>query len=549
MRQPALIDTASFHALRSHFVEASGWHLRQLFAAEPQRFKRMSLSAAGLFLDYSKNRIDATTLQLLTNLAQERGVAQRRERMFAGEKINTTEHRSVLHTALRLPRSASLMVGGQDVVKEVHSVLERVKHFTDQVRSGSWLGYSGKPITDVVNIGIGGSDLGPKMACLALRPFVHPRLTMHFVSNVDGHDIDAALSTLNPETTLFIIASKTFVTAETMLNARTARAWFLGQGRTKTADLARHFAAVSTNAEAIKAFGIDPDNMFPFWDWVGGRYSVWSAIGLSVALAVGFEHFSAFLGGAHAMDRHFQEAPLAQNMPVLLALIGFWNRQFLGCGSVSIAPYHQDLSRFPAYLQQLEMESNGKHVTHDGEPVGVPTCPLIWGDCGTNGQHAYFQLLHQGTDLAPIDFIASLRPTHKLNGHHAALLANCFAQSEAFMGGKTEHEVRLDLHSQGLSASDIERLAPHKTFSGNRPSNTILMDQLTPAALGALTALYEHKTFVQGVLWNVNSFDQWGVELGKLLATNIEEELSGAAQPKRHDSSTNGLIALAKAAL
>ncbi len=549
MRQPSLTATASFQALQSHSTEANNWHLRPLFAADPQRFAHMTLSAAGLFLDYSKNRIDATTLQLLTDLAQERGVTERRDRMFAGEKVNTTEHRAVLHTALRLPRSATLVVDGQDVVKDVHAVLDRVKHFTDRVRSGSWLGFSGKPITDIVNIGIGGSDLGPKMACLALRQFAHPRLTMHFVSNVDGHDMDAALSTLNPETTLFIIASKTFVTTETMLNAQTARAWFLGQGQTQAADLARHFVAVSTNAEAIKAFGIDPDNMFPFWDWVGGRYSVWSAIGLSVALAIGFDHFSDFLGGAHAMDRHFQEAPLAQNMPVLLALIGFWNRQFLGCSSVSIAPYHQDLSRFPAYLQQLDMESNGKRVTHDGDPVGVPTCPLIWGECGTNGQHAYFQLLHQGADVTPIDFIASLRPTHKLNGHHTALLANCFAQSEAFMCGKTGPEVRHDLQSQGLSAVEIERLVPHKTFPGNRPSNTILMDQLTPATLGALVALYEHKTFVQGVLWDVNSFDQWGVELGKLLATKIQAELSGAAQPERHDSSTNGLIALAKAAL
>jgi glucose-6-phosphate isomerase len=366
------------------------------------------------------------------------------------------------------------------------------------------------------------------------------------VTNVDGHDMEATLARVDPETTLFIVASKTFVTAETMLNANTARAWFLLEAEEK--DLAKHFVAVSTNAAAIVEFGIDPANMFPFWDWVGGRYSVWSSIGLAVALAVGFEYFSDFLAGAHAMDQHFRTAPLEQNMPVVLAMVGFWNRQFLDCGSVSIAPYHQDLSRFAAYLQQLDMESNGKRVTKDGQPVGVPTGPVIWGDCGTNAQHAYFQLLHQGTDITPIDFIAALRATHDLPGHHDALLANCFAQSEAFMTGKTGDEVRADLQAQGLPADQIEALVPHKTFPGNRPSNTILMDQLTPSTLGALIALYEHKTFVQGVLWNVNSFDQWGVELGKVLAKKIQAELTGQAQPEAHDSSTNGLIALARAA-
>ncbi|MDB5918414.1 MAG: glucose-6-phosphate isomerase, partial [Massilia sp.] len=417
----------------------------------------------------------------------------------------------------------------------------------ERVRSGEWTGYTGLPITDVVNIGIGGSDLGPKMACLALRPYSHPSIAMHFVSNVDGHDMDAALERLDPETTLFIIASKTFTTAETMMNAQTARRWFLAHAPEDA--LAKHFVAVSTNVEAIKTFGIDPANMFPFWDWVGGRYSVWSAIGLPVALSVGFGYFSDFLAGAHAMDQHFRSAPVEENMPMLLALVGFWNRQFLGCTSVSIAPYHQDLNRFPAYLQQLEMESNGKRVTRTGQPVDTPTCPVIWGDCGTNGQHAYFQLLHQGTDLTPIDFIACLRPGHELGAHHAALLANCFAQSEAFMRGKNIDEVRADLQAQGLTALEVERLAPHKTFPGNRPSNTILMEYLTPYALGALVALYEHKTFVQGVLWDVNSFDQWGVELGKVLARNIEAELNGDAQPQMHDSSTNGLIAMAKAAV
>ena len=546
MRQPALTQTASFQALETHAIEAKDWQLRALFAADAERFPKLTVDAAGLFLDYSKNRLDGRTLELLANLARERGLEARRDAMFGGEKINLTENRAVLHTALRAPRTAQLTVDGQDVIADVHAVLDRVRAFSDTVRAGTWTGYTGKPITDVVNIGIGGSDLGPKMICLALRQYTHPRLTMHFVSNVDGHDIDAALAKVNPETTLFIIASKTFTTAETMMNAQTARAWFLQHA--KESELSRHFVAVSTNTEAIKAFGIDPANMFPFWDWVGGRYSVWSAIGLPVALAVGFGYFSDLLGGAHAMDLHFKETPLDKNMPVLLGLAGFWNRQFLGCPSVSIAPYHQDLNRFPAYLQQLEMESNGKRVTRDGQPVDVPTCPVVWGDCGTNGQHAYFQLLHQGTDVTPIDFIAALRPAHDFENHHAALLANCFAQSEAFMRGKTLDEVRADLQQQGLSQDEIERLAPHKTFPGNRPSNTILMEYLNPYTLGALIALYEHKTFVQGVLWDVNSFDQWGVELGKVLAKNIEAELTGEARPERHDSSTNGLIAMAKAA-
>ena len=547
MRQPSLTSTASFQALAAHAIDSTDWQMRDLFAADPLRFKNMSVEAAGLFLDYSKNRLDRRTLELLVELARERGVEERREAMFRGEKINLTEQRAVLHTALRAPLDCALVVDGQDVSADVHAVLARLRAFSDAVRSGAWLGYSGKPITDIVNIGIGGSDLGPKMVCLALRQYAHPRLNMRFVSNVDGHDIDAALSGIDPETTLFIVASKTFTTGETMQNAQTARRWFLARARPDA--LARHFVAVSTNTAAIEAFGIDPANMFPFWDWVGGRYSVWSAIGLPIALSVGFGYFSDFLAGAHAMDLHFTATPLEQNMPVLLALTGFWNRQFLACASVSIAPYHQDLNRFPAYLQQLDMESNGKRVTRTGQPVDTSTCPVIWGDCGTNGQHAYFQLLHQGTDVTPIDFIACLRPAHELEAHHAALLANCFAQSEAFMRGKNIDEVRADLQAQGMGPADIERLAPHKTFPGNRPSNTILMEYLTPYALGALVALYEHKTFVQGVLWDVNSFDQWGVELGKVLAKNIEAELTGDAQPQRHDSSTNGLIAMAKAAV
>jgi glucose-6-phosphate isomerase len=545
MRQPPLTSSTAYQALANHAAKAKEWQMRDLFGADPQRFERFSSEAAGLFLDYSKNRLDGRTLELLKALAQERGVERLRDAMFNGDKINLTENRAVLHTALRAPRDKGIELDGQDIGKDVHDVLARVKTFTDAVRSGEWKGHTGKEITDIVNVGIGGSDLGPKMVCLALRQFAHPRLTMHFVSNVDGHDMDAALSKVDPETTLFIIASKTFTTAETMMNANTARAWFL-QSASEQA-LARHFVAVSTNVDAIKTFGIDPQNMFPFWDWVGGRYSVWSAIGLPVALLVGFGYFSDFLAGAHAMDEHFRSAPIEQNLPMILGLVGFWNRAFLDCGSVSIAPYHQDLNRFPAYLQQLDMESNGKRVTRAGDAIDYATGPVIWGDVGTNGQHAYFQLLHQGTDVTPIDFIAVLRPAHEFHNHHAALLANCFAQSEAFMKGKTTDEVRADL--AGMDAAAIERLAPHKTFPGNRPSNTILMEYLTPATLGALIALYEHKVFVQGALWDVNSFDQWGVELGKVLAKKIEAELTGDAAPSGHDSSTNGLIARAKAAV
>lgn len=546
MRQSAISSTSAYQLLQKHYVEVKDWQMRDLFAHEQGRFPAMTASATGLFLDFSKNRMNGRSLQLLLDLARERGIEAKRDAMFAGEKINNTEQRAVLHTALRAPRSLNLTIDGQDVAHDVHAVLDRIKAFTQRVHSGQWVGYSGKTITDVVNIGIGGSDLGPKMVCLSLRMFALPQIRMHFVSNVDGHDLDATLGQVKPETTLFIIASKTFTTMETMLNANSARTWFLRHG--EVSDLPKHFVAVSTNTEAVRVFGIDTDNMFPFWDWVGGRYSIWSAVGLPVALAVGYERFAEFLAGAYAMDQHFCLAPMESNMPVLLALIGLWNRNFLGCTSLSIAPYHHDLVRFPAYLQQLDMESNGKTVMKDGAAVGVATCPVIWGDIGTNGQHAYFQLLHQGADVIPIDFIAALRPGHVLPDHHAALLANCFAQSEAFMRGKTADEVRADLRAQNMSPEEIEMLVPHRTFPGNRPSNMILMDELTPANLGALIALYEHKTFVQGVLWGVNSFDQWGVELGKVLARTIQEELTGAIMPERHDSSTNGLVARAKTA-
>jgi len=547
MHQLPLDSSPAYLALQDHYQTAREWQMRDLFAENPQRFAEFSQEAAGLFLDYSKNRVSQKTLQLLCALAHQQGVEAKRDAMFAGEKINSTEKRAVLHTALRAPRGQDLQLDGQDVNGDVHAVLERIKHFSERVRSGEWLGFGGKAITDVVNIGIGGSDLGPEMVSRALRPFAHPRLQTHFVANVDGHDMDAVLAMVNAETTLFIIASKTFTTAETMLNAGTARNWFLQ--RANAADLPKHFVAVSTNAKAVAAFGIDTDNMFPFWDWVGGRYSIWSAIGLPVALSIGADKFAEFLAGAHAMDEHFRTAPLEKNMPVLMALLGVWYRNFFGSGSISIAPYHQDLAQFADYLQQLEMESNGKRVTRDGNPISYTTCPAVWGNVGTNGQHAYFQLLHQGSDLIPVDFIAALHATHKLPDHQSSLLANCFAQSEAFMRGKTEEEARVDLQQQKLSDAEITALLPHKVFPGNRPSNTILLQSLTPATLGALIALYEHKVFVQGVIWDVNSFDQWGVELGKVLAKTIQSELTGDAQPAAHDSSTNGLIALAKAAL
>ncbi|MFL9926244.1 glucose-6-phosphate isomerase [Herbaspirillum lusitanum] len=551
MPNTALTDAAAFKQLQEHHQTALGWHMRELFSAQPDRFERMSLSAAGLLLDYSKNRIESSTLELLLSLARERQVEALRDAMFTGEKINFTEHRAVLHTALRTPAAqadaAALQVDGQHIAEDVQGVLSRIQSFTTRVRDGQWRGHTGKEITDIVNIGIGGSHLGPQMVCTALHNFTHPRLQSHFVSNVDGHDLDAVLADVNPETTLFIVASKTFTTQETMMNAQTARRWFLKHA--KEAALALHFVAVSTNAQAVGAFGIDTANMFPFWDWVGGRYSVWSAIGLSIALAIGFDNFRAFLDGANAMDRHFREAPLESNMPVIQALIGIWNRNFFNSESLSIAPYHHNLRFFPAYLQQLDMESNGKRITRDGSAVEVATCPFIWGDVGTNGQHAFFQLLHQGTDITPIDFIAVLKPAHDIPQHHQVLLANCFAQSEAFMRGKQADEVRADLQQQGANEAELNMLLPHKTFNGNRPSNTILMQELTPATLGALIALYEHKTFVQGAIWGINSFDQWGVELGKVLAKTIHSELTGEAVPARHDASTNALIALAKQAL
>lgn len=547
MRTPSLIASPAFQALQQHLAEAKNWQVRDLFTQDPARFTKLSTEGAGLFFDYSKNIVNDQTMDLLHALARETQVEAQRDAMFAGEQINRTEHRAVLHTALRRPRSDKLALDGHDIIPDIHAVLDRMGVFSERLRSGEWRGYDGREITDIVNIGIGGSYLGPKMTCQALRSFGHPRLVMHFVSNVDGHDLDALLPRIDPATTLFIIASKTFGTSETMTNARSARAWFL---RSADADqLPKHFVAVSTQLDLVTAFGIAAENMFPFWDWVGGRYSVWSAIGLALVMYIGMDRFREFLAGAHAMDQHFQHTPLEKNLPVILALIGIWNRNFIGSTSISIAPYHQDLRLFPGYLQQLEMESNGKRIKVDGSKVEVATCPVIWGDVGTNGQHAYFQLLHQGTDVAAVDFIAALQPSHTLESHQLLLLANCFAQSEAFMRGRNAEEVRADIQAQGLPPEEVEKLIPHRSFPGNRPSNTILMDALTPSTLGALIALYEHKVFVQGVIWGINSFDQWGVELGKLLAKNIALELAEQARPAQHDSSTNGLIARARAAL
>lgn len=544
MNPTNLANTAVFQKLKKHAKKAGKWSLKELFRNDPGRFPAMTLTAGGLFLDFSKNFLTKETLSLLLELAKECDLEKIRDRMFEGDKINTAEHRAVLHTALRAPRYEKVLVDGKNVIPDIQAVLDQMRRFSEKIHSGEWKGFTGKPITDIVNIGIGGSDVGPRMVCQAMRPFHIKELNVHFVANVDGHDLDMVLNRIRPETTLFIIASKTFTTLETMLNAHSARSWFLNHGTIR--DIQKHFVAISTNREAVEKFGIHHDNLFPFWDWVGGRYSVWSAIGLPVVLAIGYNHFTEFLAGAHAMDVHFRYAPLASNMPVLLGLTGIWNRNFLGCTSVSVAPYLQDLVSFPRYLQQLEMESNGKQVQKNGEPVTYGSCPVIWGNVGTNGQHAYFQLLHQGTEIIPVDFIVALSPHHTLAKHHSALLANCFAQSEALMKGKTADQVRADLEASGMSPQEIETQIPQRTFPGNRPSNTILMNVLRPETLGALMALYEHKTFVQGVIWNINSFDQWGVELGKVLAQTIQKELENNIS-EEHDSSTSGLIALAKA--
>jgi glucose-6-phosphate isomerase len=546
-RPGSLTSSLEWTALVAHHAALRDAHLRDLFAADPGRAERMTVEGADLVLDYSKNRLTDETIGLLVALAERRGLGDRIEAMFRGERINVTENRPVLHVALRMPREARLVVDGVDVVAEVHAVLDRMAAFAEAVRSGRWRGHTGAPIRAIVNIGIGGSDLGPRMATEALAPFADRRLTVRFVANVDGADLHEAVADLDPRRTLFVVSSKTFATQETLMNARAARAWLVeGLGGDEAA-VARHFVAVSTAADRVRAFGIDPANMFGFWDWVGGRYSVDSAIGLSLMLAIGPDRFREFLAGFRAMDLHFRETPFERNLPVLLGLIGCWYVDFFGAETQAIVPYSRYLERLPAYLQQLDMESNGKSVTVDGTPVEVATGPIVWGTPGTNGQHAYFQLLHQGTRLVPVDVIGFLRPPAPLAGdptilaHHDALMANCFAQTEALAFGRPAAEVA----AEGVPPE----LVPHRTFPGNRPTNTILGPELSPRTLGALIALYEHKVFVQGTIWGIDCFDQWGVELGKVLAGRIEPELAAPDEPAlRHDPSTNGLIRRYRAA-
>ena len=521
--------------------------MRTLFAEDPERFERFSIRLDDLLFDYSKHRITADTVALLVALAREAGLAERIEAMFTGEKINVTEGRAVLHTALRNRSNEPVLVEGRDVMPEVNRVLAQMRELSERVRSGAWKGHTGRRITDVVNIGIGGSDLGPVMVTEALRPFWQEGLDVHFVSNVDGTHLVETLAGLDPETTLFLVASKTFTTQETLTNARSARAWLV-DALGDDAAVAKHFVALSTNAEAVAAFGIDPANMFEFWDWVGGRYSLWSAIGLSIAIAIGMDRFEELLSGAHDVDRHFREAPFERNAPVLMGLLGIWYVNFFDAESHAILPYDQYLHRFPAYFQQGDMESNGKRVDVDGQPIGsYGTGPVLWGEPGTNGQHAFYQLIHQGTRLVPCDFLAPAISHNPLGEHHLILLANFFAQTEALMMGKTEDEARAELEAQGLAAPEVERRAPHKVFPGERPTSSFLFLKLDPRTLGRLIALYEHKIFVQGVIWRINSFDQWGVELGKQLAQAILPELEGEQTVATHDASTNGLIGHYKA--
>ena len=536
-----LTDRPAWKALEQHHLSIRGVHLRELFARDTGRGERLMLEAAGVYLDYSKNRITDETVPLLVRLAEECGLRARIDAMFRGEKINVSENRSVLHVALRAPRDASVLVEGRNVVPDVHSVLERMADFAGRVRSGTWTGHTGKRIRNIVNIGIGGSDLGPVMAYEALKHYSDRNLTFRFVSNIDGTDFVEGVQGLDPAATLFIVSSKTFTTLETMTNARTARAWSLAAFRGDESSVAKHFVAVSTNAAEVAKFGIDPANMFGFWDWVGGRYSMESAIGLSTMLAIGPEHFRAMLAGSHEMDEHFRSAPFAENVPALMGLLSVWNTNFFGAHTVAVLPYDQYLKRFPAYLQQLTMESNGKHVTLGGADVAYDTSPIYWGEPGTNGQHSFYQLIHQGTRLIPCDFIAFAETLNPIGQHHDILLANAFAQGEALAFGKTAEEVRSE--SSRVKSDSPDWLVPHRTFQGNRPSNTLLLPRLTPAALGRLVALYEHIVFTQGVIWNVGSFDQWGVELGKVLAQRIMPELDlGAQAPLAHDSSTNALI-------
>ncbi|WP_417376392.1 glucose-6-phosphate isomerase [Gimesia maris] len=530
-----LSECAAWKSLEAHYEKVKGLHLKTLFADDATRGERLTLDSLGLYLDYSKNRITDETIKLLLDLAEETGLRERIDAMFRGDKINLTENRSVLHVALRAPKGASILVDGENVVPQVHAVLDKLVDFSNRVRSGAWLGHTGQRIRNIINIGIGGSDLGPVMAYEALRYYSERDLTFRFVSNVDGTDLAEATHDLDPAETLFIISSKTFTTAETMTNAHSARDWLLAGLGGDAKAVAKHFVAVSTNAEKVSEFGIDTGNMFEFWDWVGGRYSMDSAIGLSTMLAIGSENFLAMLDGFHQMDEHFRTAPFAENLPAILGLLTIWNTNFLKAQTVAILPYEQYLKRFPAYLQQLTMESSGKHVTINGAHVDYDTGPIYWGEPGTNGQHSFYQLIHQGTRLIPCDFIAFCQPLNPLGRHHDMLLANVFAQAEALAFGKTAEEVKAE--------GTPDWLVPHRVFEGNRPSNTLLIEQLTPETLGKLIALYEHSVFTQGALWNIDSFDQWGVELGKALAQRITPELESQTEPElTHDSSTNCLI-------
>jgi glucose-6-phosphate isomerase len=533
--------TEAWQSLQAHHTVMKKTHLRELFAQDAQRFEKYSMRFEDILLDFSKNHLNTETIDLLVRLAEQTHLPEAIKAMFQGEKINETENRAVLHTALRHMAHAPVTTEGKDVMPDVREVLARMEAFASKIISGEWKGFSGKTITDIVNIGIGGSDLGPLMVYEALQPYRKSHLKAHFVSNIDSTHLVETLKKINPETTLFIIASKTFTTQETMTNALSAKAWFLQSAKDETF-VAKHFVALSTNAEAVGKFGIATENMFGFWDWVGGRYSVWSAIGLSLACTLGFENFSEFLAGADAMDTHFQKAPFKQNLPVLLALIGIWYVNFFEAESEAILPYDQYLHRFPAYFQQGNMESNGKTVMRNGEKVNFATGPIIWGEPGTNGQHAFYQLIHQGTRLIPCDFLAPAQSQNPLADHHEKLLANFFAQTEALMMGKTHEQVVAELQKEGKTPEAIEKLAPFKVFEGNKPTNSILYKKLTPYVLGSLIAMYEHKIFVQGVIWNIFSFDQWGVELGKQLANRILPELQNSDAIASHDSSTNGLI-------
>ncbi|MNK08649.1 Glucose-6-phosphate isomerase [compost metagenome] len=532
--------TKAYQYLADHYININQTDIKSLFAEDPERFSKFSILFEDILFDYSKNRINDETVALLIQLAKECKLDEAIKAMYSGEKINETEGREVLHIALRNQSNTPILVDGKDVMPEVNAVLAKMEKFSNAIISGEWKGYTGKEITDVVNIGIGGSDLGPVMVTEALKHY-KTRLNFHFVSNVDGTHIAETLKTVNPETTLFLVASKTFTTQETMSNANSARSWFLEQGATE-ADIAKHFAALSTNAKDVAAFGIDTENMFEFWDWVGGRYSLWSAIGLSISLGIGFDNFKQLLAGAHATDKHFAETPFEQNVPVVLAMLGVWYINFFGAETQAILPYDQYLHRFAAYFQQGDMESNGKYVDRNGDIVMYETGPVIWGEPGTNGQHAFYQLIHQGTKLIPSDFIAPAQSLNPIGEHHPVLLSNFFAQTEALMNGKDEEEVVAELTKSGKSHDEIAKLAPFKVFEGNRPTNSILLKKVTPFSLGSLIAVYEHKIFVQGIIWNIFSFDQWGVELGKQLAQKIQPELKDNSPVASHDSSTNGLI-------